>query len=305
MIKKFIEVVNSSQQKFPITFSKAELVHLIGSKLISLLEKHNIVQQSNVLHSILCPECQTHYSAISIQNNLAIGYCIQEDSDRFEVSIDEALMYKLNFDLYLKFLCKQCKIKPSITCISENLWYLGIIKVKNINYNIYYAREADILNNLDKLKKPSIVFIEGEQASNNQICYINIQNIISTKLKPLLFDNKLFTHELLSQIETISFNYKNGDFYLDNRIIFNVTPSTPEYWFIVFLYENLNRPVSYDDIYHFICEKRDKDYDTKRSTYCQKLKNIIKEQYSNIDIIIKPTQTPEGIKAYIMRTPEK
>jgi hypothetical protein len=92
-----------------------------------------------------------------------------------------------------------------------------------------------------------------------------------------------------------------GEIFIGNKIVGEVEPGTEYYFFMLFLWMNIGRPVSYESIIAYVAERSDgqRKFNLTADAHCQKMKSEIKKEYFRaIDLIIKSGRTPEKKKGY-------
>ena len=310
------QILNNLPLHYPCRFSYQELQNLLGNEMASLLNKLNFLEEDSPAKSVFCPSCQNEHEAVVTSKKEAFLVCTDENTGR--IPIDPQMLKQWQFSLpkFLELVAKELKIKGDVkNVVANDLWLIGTLQKDSRHFLVFYSRTNDLNSYntfFDAFKSPVrafVIFTNTETPFINlnkaEAIVVPIANIVELKKNSLSWDTKSFQEQILTVLRQVVFYPSNGDLVVLGKLLGTITPSSPEYFFVLILWDNFGQPVSHQNIYNHIKEglgKNEKDdYVSDVPTFCNKMKNKIKTQLGAIvDRIIISTKTPNGLSAYRM-----
>lgn len=313
------QLLNKLKLHYPCSFSYNELQEMLGESDTSILLNLGILREGKPMKSIFCPSCQNEHEVVIHSKTEAFVVCTDEDTGRIIVNPETLRTWQFDIPRFLELTAKELKIAGEIkNVVADDLWQMGKIKKDGKNFLVFYSR-TNKLNSysdfFDAFKSPIknfVIFTNTEtpllKIERAEAVVIAIADIVEIKNKSLTWNTKLFQKHLLNAFRQVVFYSANGDLAINGKILDNIIPSTPEYFFIDILWQNFNQPVSHDSIFSYCKERLNKkNYSDTAQVFCNKMKSNIKKKFKNnayVDKIFRSTKTTNGLNSYKMTNPE-
>lgn len=312
------QILNNLPLHYPCRFSYQELQNFLGNETAGFLDKLKFLEEDSPAKSVFCPSCQNEHEAVVISKKEAFLVCTDEDTGRIPIDPQTLKRWQFNLPKFLELAAKELKIKGDVkNVVANDLWLIGTLQKDSRRFLIFYSRTNDL--NLyktffDAFKSPVrafVVFTNTETLSINleraEAVVVPIADIVELKKNSLTWDAKTFHEKIITALRQVAFYPNNGDLVVLGKTLGTITPSSPEYFFTLALWESFNQPVSHNDIFSYCKERlgKQQDYTDTAQAFCNKIKSNIKGLIKNdaVNRIFVSTKTPNGLNAYKMTNP--
>jgi len=289
-------------------------------KELEVLILLGILKQDTFPQERWCPSCENEFVPIQIvSKNRAFSLCtMNEEAGRDYFDPQNLKVWQFDILRFLGLIAKELKINGEIkNVVANDLWQVGSIKKDNRHFLVFYSRTNDINSHaafFDAFKSPVrafVIFTNAETPLINlnraEAIVMPIADFVELKTKSLSWDTNAFQNHLLTAFRQVVFYPSNGDLVVLGKRLGNITPSSPEYFFVLVLWESFNQPVSHNDIFSYCKEKlsKQKDYTDTAQAFCNKMNSNVKKLIKNnaVDRIFVSTKTPNRLNAYKMTNP--
>lgn len=290
-------------------------------KELEVLLSLGILQQDTFPQERWCPSCESESLPIQVvSKDRAFTLCTRDETAGRDYFDPQTLtQWQFNLPRLLELVAKELKIKGDVkNVVANDLWLIGTLQKDGRHFLIFYSRTNDISSHskfLDAFKSPVrafVIFTNTETPLINleraETVVVPIADMVELKKNTLVWDAKSFQEHILTAFRQVVFYPTNGDVMLNGKVIGGITPSTPEYFFTLILWQNFNQPVSHSDIFSYCKEQlgKEKDYEDTHQAFCYKMKSNIKKQIKNcvVDKVIVSTKALNGSNAYKMTNPK-
>jgi len=312
------QILNNLPLQYPCRFSYQELQDLFGNETAGLLDKLNFLEEDSPAKSVFCPSCQNEHEIVISPAKEAFVVCTDEDTGRIPIDPQTLKRWQFNLPKFLELGAKELKIRGDVkNVVANDLWQVGTLQKDGGHFLVFYSRINDINSHaafFDAFKSPVrafVIFTNTETPLINlnraEAIVMPIADFVELKTKSLSWDINTFQDHLLTAFRQVVFYPSNGDLVVLGKRLGNITPSSPEYFFVLVLWESFNQPVSHNDIFSYCKEKlsKQKDYTDTAQAFCNKINSNVKKLIKNnaVDRIFVSTKTPNRLNAYKMTNP--
>lgn len=290
-MKWFLERISS--EHLPIFFGyKDKAVH---PKDFQRLLKAGVLIRSQNLEEIDCTLCEDTHSC-QVRNDKGKLFSICENGNgRQEISDEEITIFEYSNEVFLKLLTEELSITTSRSSFkevsahsSDSLYTLGRFeKQKTDVLYIRNANDSEIALFLNDAKLGRKMILSNTEKPDSEesgdILYCCLSDILSDSEKSI-FD-KSGIEKVFEDVRRVSFD-EYGTLSLDGKRIYSAEQKSPDYYFLLFLFENYGVPQPHSAIHHFVRDKRGHDVADTAQNFCQKMKSKIKKECKKIDSVI-------------------
>lgn len=284
----------------------------------TLLRELGILEDASSANARLCPACEDENAPVHIVSDTrAYTLCTRiDEAGRDYFHTQELKRWEFKIDALLNSACGNLQIIKNAQPATDTLQVLGETCFNKQRFTVLYfygEKLAGMNNAIDTLTTPTrniIILTNTEfmplKLKTKKVITIPLAQLATIKQNALIWDKKRFEGYLGAMFQTVRFEL-NGDLIVHGKRLGNITPSTPEYFFVKILYKNFNKPVSNKKIFTYCKTKLNKnDYSDTPQIFCGKRKHRIKNicnKNAFIDIIFQTSKTKNGLLAYKITIP--
>lgn len=314
--EKILNTLLSFDETAEVTTS--ELYRLFTAPVAHWAMDNGIYKKIKALKDVQCKSCSDSHR-IQSRNESFFYFCPVTNTKEW-VDPSELERWTLNSKNLLSLLSSQLELTGKVQTIEEDkIWLLGKANLLGQKIPVYYCNKVVEVKDLE-LTTSFFVVISPENISKDakgEAIVIHTHDLI-TMVKGLVVIDKEFFDEIVSaKIQRIRFE-ENGDLWVDNQNVVQVKPGTPQYQFVMSLWQSFNNPVGHEAIYDFYHNEMAKvqgvEPDKWKDEYTpqnfsNKMKSIIKKSAPDetakkiIDKVIQVTKTIKGESAYRLTNP--
>lgn len=310
-MKWFLERISS--ERLPIYFGyKDKTAH---PKDFQKLLKKGVLVRSQNLEEIDCALCEDTHSCQIRNNKGTLSYICENGYGTKEVSDEEVAIFEYDNDVFLKVIAEELGITTSrssfkeVSSHSSDTFY-SIGRLEKDKADVFYLRNTNdfeiALFVKDAKRGRKVILSNTEKPDteeNESILCCCLFDILSSSDKSI-FD-KDGIEKIFADARRVSFD-KNGALSLDGKRIYSAELNSPDFYFLLFLFENYGIPQPHSAIHHFVRDKRGHDVADTAQNFCQKMKSKIKKECQKIDSIITiPTRRHYMLSDPLEETREK
>jgi len=315
---QFEEILNSLFS-FDITTeaTTAELFRLFTAPVTHWATQNGVYKKSKALKEVQCKSCSGSHKVKS-RNGTFFYFCPVTNS-RDWVDVSELERWTLQSKGLLLLLSSKLELTGKVQ-ENDKFWSLGNANILGQKVPVYYCSEKTALISLG-ISQPFYVVISPEEVSDddeNSAILINTHDLITLAKGEVVIDKELFEETILAKVQRVKFDEKNGDLWVDHQNVVLIKPGTPQYLFIMNLWENFNNPVGHEEIYDFYHSEMAKNQGVEPEqwkdeytpqNFSNKMKSLIKKNATDeeakklIQKIIQVTKTVKGEPAYRLTNP--
>lgn len=277
---------------------------------------------SKTLKEWMCKACNQSHALIKSGNGYF--YVCPEDGKR-SLPKQSIEIWKFSSRNFLQLLKTSLVIEGTLQEYGDGIMQLGTIRVGNQRVHVFYAHtiSQEIINSL-ATAHPTFLVLHSPQTDMKDFSFqkghvvISTSDFITLVKGDVVIDKSYVDEILISQHQRVRFNEKNGDLLVDHQNVVQVDPGTPQYNFVMSLWDQFDNPVGHEEIYQFNIDEQSKiqgvdannweDQYTPQ-TFSHTMKSLIKKRAPDkttqelIDKIFKTTRTTDGKPAYRLTNP--
>ncbi|MDL1953046.1 hypothetical protein FBR07_02600 [Candidatus Uhrbacteria bacterium UHB] len=264
-----------------------------------LIRKKILVRAAN-LDAVDCTLCGEDHQCQVREEDGALFFICENGCGRQELTDDDVAIFEYDNAAFLHLLATEFGLKTNDGSIKDEADYatdafyrLGTYKDKKVKATVYYLRTGD-------LHEPSSFF---ENASNSPKVLITntaepnlvhgkegtrycilADALVPTANKEIFY--KMGIVRCFDDVRRVQFDKKNGHLSLDGKRIYTAALESPQYYFLLYLWDNWMKQVPHGDIHYFVRGKMGKQVADDSQKDCQKIKGEIKQKCKKIDEVI-------------------
>src|SRR6185437_5867222 len=115
--------------------------------------------------------------------------------------------------------------------------------------------------------------------------YCVLADMLAVPSSKRIFDAAKFKG-ILEVMRRVRFDLKQGHLFLDERRVYTVSLTSPEYHFLECLWERWQEQVPHGEIHAFVKDALGRDVADSAQKFCNKMKSSIKASFRGIDRIV-------------------
>ncbi len=309
---------------YPCEFSYADLIGMLSEREFSHLRKDDILRQNGYQTSVRCDACLDGHLAEVVIISTDEGYFICNRSMEPKTPINPLLysQWQWNLPVFMKKIGKGLQLSVDPKPLSESdFWYLGIKTFNRMSVLVFYLRRIvetakyqDFM--IAQQTGSSVKNILILKSGDSSVPWLNIQppplflsleDLLKFEKSGIVFNLKQIKDVVTTGFRNIFFDERNGDVVLKSSTLGNITPSSPEYFFLSALWRSFDIPLTHQQIVTYmdegLGEARDKNKKDD-SQYCATIKSkIVSKLGEDVDKFLTATRTSGGLPAYRMFNP--
>ncbi len=128
--------------------------------------------------------------------------------------------------------------------------------------------------------------------------------LISEEKLEMLIQERVKTLIIQHERMPVSFDEKNGNVMVGEKVVGEIDPATREFFFFQRLYKDIGDPVSHDELCNYIRDKMHIKASYSSNVFTSKLKGELKKNKTftmDVDELIRPIRINENEKGYCLR----
>ncbi len=311
--EEILDTLLSFDQIKEITTS--ELNRLFTASVTRWATDNGIYKKVEPLKEVQCKTCHESHKVQS-RNDSFFYFCPTSGSKEW-IDKGEIERWTLNSKNFLTFLATELELAGKLREIEAGkIWLLG--NLPGAKVPVYYFNHKADTGTLDKTSLLSVVISpEKITTKDSNLVFIPTSDLVTLIKGLVTIDKEYFNDFVSGKIQRVKFEV-NGDLWIDHQNVVQVTPGTPQYNFVMSLWNNFNNPVGHEEIHKFCIGEMAKiqgvDADKWRDEYTpqsfsNKMKSLIKKSARDeatkalIDKVLQPTKTVKGDNAYRLTYP--
>jgi hypothetical protein len=301
-----------SARSLPIHFGIREWQEY-PDEFTKLSQKKILVRTAN-LDAVDCSLCGEDHQCQVRQEDSNLFYVCENGCGRKDLTDEDVAIFEYDNNAFMRVLADEFglktdsgSIKNEAAYVADAFYRLGTYQDKKVKATVYYLRTSDA-------HEPSAFF---EEAGNG------LKALVTNTAEPNLARGKEGTrHCVLTQalapsgnkeifskmgivrcfddVRRVQFDKKNGHLSLDGKRTYTAALDSPQYYFLLHLWEKWMEQLPHGDIHQFVRGKMGKDVADGSQKFCQKMKSEIKKTCKKIDEIITTPTTGR----YMMADPK-
>lgn len=318
-------LLNLLKYEYPLVIADTLLRKRISPARVESLLADMLFRPHSLRSAVTCARCfQAH--EVFTSDMLGKGYyyvCGQPQGEMEVVQIEELRCWRFDIEAFLALIARQLGIQANVQLIlSSTLWRLGRIRVHGSGLPItcLFCR-AELQPTIRRLLKdyPSepvaLVYVADpipDVVIPDNLACLELSHLLAGSA-PIQLDQAYFTRWLVQRFQQVYFNHENGDLIANGQRVTTAIPSSPQYFFLCYLWEQFDLPVSHEEIFDYCCRElaRRDGIPEWRSEYlpgsfCHTMKRLLKKHSSHramLDRVIQVTRTQDQQNAYRLTAP--
>jgi len=297
----------------------SELYRLFTAPVTHWVAENGIYKKNKALKEVQCKSCSDSH-LVQTRNGSFFYFCPVTSSKEW-VDVSELERWTLNYKNLLLLLSSQLGLTGKIQTLEDDkVWLLGNTNLLRQKIPVYYCGKPTDSKALG-VTTPFYVVISPRNISkldNSKAICIDTHDLITLVKGEVLIDKEYFEETVSAKIQRVRFDTENGDLWVDHQNVVQVKPGTPQYQFVMNLWQNFNSPVGHEAIYEYyhhemarnqgVEPEQWKDEYTPQN-FSNKMKSLIKKSAPDDDTkklvnkVIQVTKTVKGEAAYRLTNP--
>ncbi len=209
-------------------------------------------------------------------------------------------LWPLNLEAFLRWLAAALRLRGEPRPVDDRLWHLGTWESRGGAYECFFRRTGRLSGEgRERLSAyRSVIVLYGirrpEEADTAYATYVSLLSLL--RLGQSLSVTSL--QNVLRGPGRVRFDARSGVLTAGDLWMGEVPAGSREYYFLRCLAEQIDAFVPYADIKHFVMQNTGGRDSTDEATFCQRLKNRIKEKnwVPTIDRLIVTTNKGDGYR---------
>lgn len=311
--------------EYPLVIADTVLRKRISPAEFESLLADNLLRPHSLRSAVICARCfQAHEVFTSNLPGRDYYYvCGQPQGELEVVQAEELRCWRFDIEALLALITRQLGIQANVQLIlSSVLWRLGGLAVHGTGLPITClfcrAKLRTVIRRLlkDYPSEPVALVYVADPISDlvipNNIACLGLSHLLTGSTSTQL-NQAYFTQWLVQRFRQVYFNHENGDLIVNGQRITTAIPSSPQYFFLCYLWEQFDLPVSHEEIFDYCCRElaqRDGIPEWRSEylpgSFCHTMKRLLKKHSSHrtvLDRVIQVTRTQDQQNAYRLTAP--
>lgn len=272
------------------------------------LRDNKIISNEGRLKEWFCDDCNASHT-IQFQGKGHFYIC---KGNKISLLKYNTQLWKFNYLRLIKCLADKLELdSPTKEIVPDKIWQVGRLKTDKQYVSVFYSHKPSIL---DSIIGNKVIITPGESKKIDEETYqFSLGDFLQLDKSGIVIDKEYFEQVVLKVFKPVLFK-KNGDIMVNGTKIGGIKPTSPQYYFILCLWDNFDEPVSHEEIFGY-CKKKFKKVrgvpnwaEYVPQTFCTKMRalakdNVKREYKSLFDDVVISTKTTNSDKAYRMTNP--
>ena len=280
--------------------------------------ERGIFKQVDTIQTHECSACNEMHDVLEDNGNF---FYVCPNWGKTTLNPVELVRWELDPEKLAQFVASEFRLDGKLKVINDSLYQLGRIEIHKQAASIFLLR-GDVESQKEALESQGgvkVVLCTNQQdlpPEQNQTSYTHLIDYLDVEKDKVKLDHDEFFFFVSQQLHIVHFNAENGDLSANGKLVVNVTPSSPEYYFIEMLWQDFDKPVSHQQLFRYvICKQHNLDMNDDQidldqysestpQALCNKLKSLIKTSAKSntakqqVDQMIMTTRTTDENNAY-------